>query len=190
MNTAKELDLAIRLAESISENEDTSNKKEINTSNSIVRKLSCHKEGFCFEKKLPTTVGGTTSFDGFLEEDARNLFVVSKSSEPYSKKKSSASFSFGELYEFINAELLGELARFFLSFAGGGKGIVQNAKFASVCHGDLLSKTNIHVDFTTFSAKCQGFFTGIRKNCHLYFQIRKYHGIRWETHPNFGKTAN
>ena len=109
MNIAKELDLAIRLAESISENEDISNKKELNTSNSLVRKLSCHKEGFCFEKKLPTTVGGTTSFDGFLEEDACNLFVVSKSSEPYSKKKSSASFSFGELYEFINTELLGEL---------------------------------------------------------------------------------
>ena len=106
MNIAKELDLAIKSAEfplGDAELEDKS------TSSRLIYKLSKNKDGFCFEKKLPTTVASATTLDGFLEEDARHLFVTAKCSEPYSRKKRSASFSFRGLFEFINENLLGQI---------------------------------------------------------------------------------
>ena len=44
------------------------------SSSRMIYNLSNKKDGFHFEKKLPTTVGGTANLDGFYEDDARYIF--------------------------------------------------------------------------------------------------------------------
>ena len=42
--------------------------------------------GFEFERKLPTTVGGTANLDGFLSREDQYIFVEAKCREPYTHK--------------------------------------------------------------------------------------------------------
>lgn len=79
------------------------------SSSRMIYLLSRHKEGFHFEKKLPTTVGGTANLDGFLEDEQRYLFVEAKCHEPYSSKSNAVSKSYEALYQFINANMDGNL---------------------------------------------------------------------------------
>ena len=62
------------------------------SSSRMIYNLSNKKEGFHFEKKLPTTVGGTANLDGFYEDDNRYIFVEAKCHEPYTAKYSTFKY--------------------------------------------------------------------------------------------------
>lgn len=79
------------------------------SSSRMIYKLSCHKDGFHYEKKLSTTVGGTANLDGFLEEESRYVFVEAKCHEPYSIKIGSVSKVYEKLYDYINAQMGGNV---------------------------------------------------------------------------------
>ena len=79
------------------------------SSSRLIYKLSSNKEGFHFEKKLPTTVGGKANLDGFYEEDNRYIFVESKCHEPYTAKNVTVSKCYEKLYEYINEQMLGNI---------------------------------------------------------------------------------
>ena len=77
------------------------------SSSRMIYNLSKEKKGFRFEKKFPTTVGGTANLDGFYEDDNRYIFVEAKCHEPYSSKKVSVSKAYEKLYNYINEQMLG-----------------------------------------------------------------------------------
>ena len=77
------------------------------SSSRMIYNLSKEKKDFHFEKKLPTTVGGTANLDGFYEDDNRYIFVEAKCHEPYSSKKVSVSKAYEKLYNYINEQMLG-----------------------------------------------------------------------------------
>ena len=79
------------------------------SSSRMIYNLSKEKKGFHFEKKLPTTVGGTANLDGFYEDDNRYIFVEAKCHEPYSSKKVTVSKAYAKLYEYINERMLGNV---------------------------------------------------------------------------------
>ena len=69
------------------------------SSSRMIYNLSNKKNGFHFEKKLPTTVGGTANLDGFYEDDNRYIFVEAKCHEPYNVKKTVISSKYKDLYK-------------------------------------------------------------------------------------------
>ena len=75
------------------------------SSSRMIYMLSRNKHGFHYEKKLPTTVGGTANLDGFYEDSNRYVFVEAKCHEPYSTKSNSTSKSYEKLYQFINNQM-------------------------------------------------------------------------------------
>lgn len=79
------------------------------SSSRMIYNLSKEKQGFHFEKKLPTTVGGIANLDGFYENDNRYIFVEAKCHEPYSTKKVTVSKAYAKLYEYINERMLGNV---------------------------------------------------------------------------------
>ena len=79
------------------------------SSSRMIYNLSNKKEGFHFEKKLPTTVGGTANLDGFCDDDNRYIFVEAKCHEPYTAKKVTVSKAYAKLYEYINERMLGNV---------------------------------------------------------------------------------
>ena len=79
------------------------------SSSRMIYNLSKEKQGFHFEKKLPTTVGGTANLDGFFEDDNRYIFVEAKCHEPYSTKKVTVSKAYAKLYKYINERMLGNV---------------------------------------------------------------------------------
>lgn len=79
------------------------------SSSRMIYRLSHQKEGFHYEKKLSTTVGGVANLDGFYEDSGRYVFVEAKCHEPYSAKSNSVSKSYEALYTFINREMGGNV---------------------------------------------------------------------------------
>ena len=79
------------------------------SSGRMIYTLSRDKENFHYEKKLPTTIGGTANLDGFCEEENRYVFVEAKCHEPYSAKKNSVSRKYKRLYTYINEQMAGGL---------------------------------------------------------------------------------
>ena len=75
------------------------------SSSRMIYNLSKEKEGFHFEKKLPTTVGGTANLDGFYEDDSRYIFVEAKCHEPYTLKNVTVSKCYEKLYTYINEQM-------------------------------------------------------------------------------------
>ena len=75
------------------------------SSSRMIYNLSKEKEGFHFEKKLPTTVGGTANLDGFYEDDNRYIFVEAKCHEPYTAKNVTVSKAYEKLYTYINEQM-------------------------------------------------------------------------------------
>lgn len=59
-------------------------------------------DGFLFEKKLHTTIGGTANLDGFYETDDKYMFFEAKCREPYSAKDKTVADKYKKLYEFIS----------------------------------------------------------------------------------------
>ncbi len=60
------------------------------------------KDGFLFEQKLPTTVGGKANLDGFMMTDDKCIFAEAKCREPYTAKDLLVSTKYKPLYEFIS----------------------------------------------------------------------------------------
>ena len=79
------------------------------SSSRMIYNLSNKKKDFHFEKKLPTTVGGTANLDGFYENDNHYIFVEAKCHEPYASKKVTVSKAYAKLYEYINERMLGNI---------------------------------------------------------------------------------
>ena len=79
------------------------------SSSRLIYKLSCHKKGFHYEKKLSTTIGGTANLDGYFEDDSRYIFAEAKCHEPYSTKTNSVSKVYEKLYNFINDQMIGNV---------------------------------------------------------------------------------
>ena len=60
------------------------------------------KNGFRFEEKLSTTVGGKANLDGFMEKEDKYIFVEAKCREPYSQKRNIIDRKYEELYGMIS----------------------------------------------------------------------------------------
>ena len=75
----------------------------------MIYNLSRDIEGFHFEKKLPATIGGKTSIDGFCEYDNRYAFVEAKCHEPYSMRRNSSAMAYSDLYNYINERMIGQI---------------------------------------------------------------------------------
>ena len=60
------------------------------------------KEGFLFEQKLPTIVGGTANLDGFMMTDDKCIFIEAKCREPYTPKDPLINVKYKNLYKFIS----------------------------------------------------------------------------------------
>ena len=79
------------------------------SSSRMIYMLSRNKNGFHYEKKLPTTIGGIANLDGFFEDDSRYIFVEAKCHEPYSTKSNSVSKSYERFYCFVNEHMAGNI---------------------------------------------------------------------------------
>ncbi|MBQ2963615.1 MAG: hypothetical protein IJE14_03050 [Clostridia bacterium] len=73
------------------------------SSSRMIYNMMKDKEGFLFEKKLPTTVGGIANLDGFIETDEKCVFVEAKCREPYTQKDSIYERKYEDLYRTISA---------------------------------------------------------------------------------------
>lgn len=73
------------------------------SSSRMIYNLMKDVDGFLFEKKLPTTVGGIANLDGFIETDEKCVFVEAKCREPYTKKDSVYERKYEDLYKSITA---------------------------------------------------------------------------------------
>lgn len=71
------------------------------SSSRMIFNLMKDTEGFLFEKKLPTTVGGVANLDGFMEHDDKYIFVEAKCREPYSTKNNIYERKYEALYNFL-----------------------------------------------------------------------------------------
>ena len=102
------------------------------------------KDGFHYEKKLSTTVGGTANLDGFLDRGDRYVLIEAKCHEPYSAKAHSVSHSYEALYTFINENMAKELeiaaekskcGRYLnVTFRAGGEMIAHFDLKQMICH--------------------------------------------------------
>lgn len=72
------------------------------SSSRMIYLLSRDIPDFCFEKKLPTTVGGIANMDGFLQKDNVQFFIEAKCREPYSSKAYVIDRKYEDLYRYID----------------------------------------------------------------------------------------
>lgn len=68
------------------------------SSSRMIYNLMKSVPAFLFEKKLPTTVGGTANLDGFMETAGKCIFVEAKCREPYGKKSGEIGRKYEALY--------------------------------------------------------------------------------------------
>ena len=61
-----------------------------------------HLSNFIFEKKMPTTVGGTANLDGYYNAPECHIFVEAKCREPYGEKSNIISRKYEGLYKHIS----------------------------------------------------------------------------------------
>lgn len=72
------------------------------SSSRMIYLLSRDIDGFQFEKKLPTTVGGIANMDGFLQGDKKQFYIEAKCREPYSPKSYIIDRKYEALYRYID----------------------------------------------------------------------------------------
>ncbi len=72
------------------------------SSSRMIFNLMKDVQGFLFEEKLPTTIGGTAHLDGFMETDDKYIFVEAKCREPYSTKNNVYERKYEDLYKYIS----------------------------------------------------------------------------------------
>ena len=73
------------------------------SSSRMIFNLMKDTQGFLFEEKLPTTIGGTAHLDGFMETDSKYIFVEAKCREPYSTKNNVYERKYEDLYKHISS---------------------------------------------------------------------------------------
>ncbi len=73
------------------------------SSSRMIYNLMKDVDGFLFEKKLPTTVGGTANLDGFMETEEKCVFIEAKCREPYTPKDCVYERKYEDLYRIISA---------------------------------------------------------------------------------------
>ncbi len=122
------------------------------SSSRMIYMLSRRKEGFHYEKKLSTTVGGIANLDGFYEDDYRYIFVEAKCHEPYSAKSNSVSKSYEKLYSFINKMKLGNVE---ISMRSSKCGRYMDVEYFS--NGEKLE----HFDMKQMICHLLGIATGV-----------------------------
>lgn len=73
------------------------------SSSRMIYLLSREKEknGFCFEKQLPTTVSGTANLDGYLYCAGTHYYIEAKCREPYSSKSHIVKCEYKDLYQYF-----------------------------------------------------------------------------------------
>lgn len=74
------------------------------SSSRMIYLLSREKNGFCFEKQLPTTVGGTANLDGYLYSNSTHYYVEAKRREPYSSKSHIINRKYENLYRYFDED--------------------------------------------------------------------------------------
>ena len=71
------------------------------SSSRMIYNLLKDVDGFLFEKKLPTIVGGIANLDGFMETEEKCIFVEAKCREPYTAKDGIIERKYEDLYKAI-----------------------------------------------------------------------------------------
>lgn len=79
------------------------------SSSRLMYLLGRNVEGFHFEYKLPTSLGGIAHLDGYLETDSSHVFVETKCREPYGAKQGLIPKAFRALYEYIDKDTASNL---------------------------------------------------------------------------------
>lgn len=74
------------------------------SSSRMIYMLSRDVPGFCFEKKLPTTVGGIANMDGYLCCEGTHYYVEAKCREPYSPKSYVVDRKYEDLYRWLDQD--------------------------------------------------------------------------------------
>lgn len=74
------------------------------SSSRMIYNLCKNIDGFHFERKLPTTVGGIANIDGFMENNDKYVFVEAKCREPYGAKSHMVDIKYKELFQYIDKE--------------------------------------------------------------------------------------
>ena len=60
---------------------------------------------FCFEYKLPTTVGGIAHLDGYLKEGLTAIYIEAKCHEPYNKNLYNIDIKYEDLYQYLTRHM-------------------------------------------------------------------------------------
>lgn len=76
------------------------------SSSRMIYNLSKNVDGFAFEKKLPTSLGGIAHMDGYLEKEDTAIFIEAKCREPYSGGKYRIKEKYTEFYAYLNEDAL------------------------------------------------------------------------------------
>lgn len=74
------------------------------SSSRMIYLLSRDIENFCFEKKLPTTVGGIAHMDGYLHSNGVHYYIEAKCREPYSPKSYVIDRKYENLYRYLDED--------------------------------------------------------------------------------------
>ena len=72
------------------------------SSSRMIYNAAKHPTNFIFEKKMPTTVGGTANLDGYYNSPECHIFVEAKCREPYGEKSNIISRKYEKLYKHIS----------------------------------------------------------------------------------------
>jgi hypothetical protein len=107
-----------------------------------------------FEKKLPTTIGGTANMDGYREQDGIFTFVEAKCREPYDHK---AEQLISVAYQNLYCWLRKKMPRIFSCIMENNK--AGNMRVVFFCKGQVVA----YFDFKQMICHLLGIATGVLK---------------------------
>ena len=105
------------------------------SSSRMIYSLMKDVDGFLFEKKLPTTIGGVANLDGFTETAEKCVFVEAKCREPYSNKDGVVDRKYEALYD----------------------AITRSEKTSVICKMTEINDKKMNVDFISDGVKISRF---------------------------------
>jgi len=80
------------------------------SSGRMIYLLSREIPNFCFEEKLPTSVGGTANMDGYVYSSNTHFYIEAKCREPYAYAKKTVDRAYENLYRYINESELSDFS--------------------------------------------------------------------------------
>lgn len=121
------------------------------SSSRMIFNLSKDVKDFCFEYKLPTTVGGIAHLDGYLKSGSTAIYVEAKCREPYSKNSYIIERKYEHLYSYLNAHVAGfackidnvSTSKMQVKFFANKKEIVQFDLKQMICHLLAIATKNL-----------------------------------------------